>query len=103
MSNVKSVNVSTLKQWLNKNEAIVIDVREPSEHQEASIPGSGLIPIGTLTTEKLKNLGNNKKFVLHCRSGGRSTRACEKMLAEDANLDVYNLEGGITAWLEANK
>lgn len=29
---IKSVDVKTAKEWLNKNEAILIDVREPGEY-----------------------------------------------------------------------
>ena len=42
-----------------------------------------------------------KKLVIHCKAGKRGGMACEKLLAEDHNLEVYNLEGGISAWTQA--
>jgi len=60
------------------------------------------MPVATVTRDKLAKLGN-KKFILHCRSGGRSRRICQSLLTEDPMLEVYNLEGGITAWRDAAK
>jgi rhodanese-related sulfurtransferase len=97
---IKSVNAETLKRWMDNNEAILIDVREPVEHSEEKIMGASLIPLAIVTKTKLpENAG--KKIVIHCRSGKRSAMACEKLLIEDAALDLYNLEGGILAWRQA--
>ncbi len=98
--NIKTVNVTTLKNWLNNNEALVIDVREPAEYEAENIKGSKLIPLSIISKNTLPE-GNGKKLVIHCRSGKRSTNACEKLLAEDPNLEIYNLERGILAWIEA--
>lgn len=42
-----------------------------------------------------------KKLVVHYQSGTRSTKAAEKLLKENPELEIYNLEGGIAAWHEA--
>ena len=97
---IRTVNAKTLKQWLDKGEAVLIDVREPAEHAAENIPGAILIPVGGIAKQNLPEfLG--RKLVIHCRSGKRGGMACEKLLAEDPNLEVYNLEGGISAWSEA--
>lgn len=98
MTNIKSINIPTMLEWQQSGDAIVVDVREPAEHAEASIPGAILLPMAQVNKASLLALGSNK-WVLHCRSGGRSTRLCEQLLAEDSSLEVYNLEGGIRAWL----
>ncbi len=88
-----------LKKWTSNNEVSIIDVREQSEYNESSIDGSILIPLATLTIEKVREIAKNgKKIVIHCKSGGRSLRACQMLMEYDNELDVYNLEGGITAW-----
>lgn len=95
-----SVTAHTLKSWLDKGEAVLVDVREPAEHSAESIAGAVLMPLAAVTADALPpHLG--KKLVLHCRKGGRGGSACEKLLAEDPGLEIYNLEGGITAWQEA--
>jgi rhodanese-related sulfurtransferase len=94
---VKNIDAKTLKKWLENNEAIVIDVREPSEHEAEKISGSNLLPLAKVCKSSLPKY-ENKKLVLHCRSGKRSTSACQKLLGEDSTLEIYNLEGGISAW-----
>lgn len=94
---IKTVDALTLKRWMESGEAMVVDVREPAEHDAEKINGTKLVPLGTLTKLSIPHY-EGKKLVIHCRSGKRSISACEKLLAEDPNLEVYNLEGGISAW-----
>jgi rhodanese-related sulfurtransferase len=94
---MKSVDAATLKGWLENDEAIVIDVREPAEHSAERIKKATLIPLGTINKNKLPET-HGKKIVVHCRSGKRSASACMKLLGEDPSLDIYNLDGGISAW-----
>lgn len=97
---VKTIDVATLKAGLDKNEVLLIDVREEDEHVEARIPGNVLIPLGQVSLSALPDAGG-RKLVMQCRSGGRSLRACEQLLQENPDLEVYNLEGGILAWVES--
>ncbi len=94
---IKSTTVAELKKWLANNEAILIDVREPGEHSISNIECATLIPLNDISHDKLPEL-NGKKLVLHCRSGMRSSSACQKLLLENSALELYNLEGGIMAW-----
>lgn len=97
----KQIDAVTLKTWLDQGEALLIDVREPEEHQEASISGAQLIPLATLALSKIK-VPAGKKLVIHCAGGVRGAKGCEKLLAERADLEVYNLQGGIKAWIQVN-
>lgn len=94
---IKNIDSKTLESWLNKGEALLIDVREPSEHQAKNIKESHLIPLAQIAKNNLPDF-SNKKLVLHCHSGKRSNMACQKLLSEDPNLEIYNLEGGICAY-----
>lgn len=94
---VKSIDPHTLNQWLSHNEALLIDVREPAEHAANRIDGAHLIPLGQINTGALPET-NGKILVIHCLKGGRGQTAAERLLAENPALDIYNLEGGITAW-----
>lgn len=100
---LKTVKPETLNHWLANNEAYLIDVRETQEYKAESIKQSHLIPLSQFNAIKvlgdLKNV--NKKIVIHCRSGMRSRTACERLLAENPDLEVYNLEGGILSWNNA--
>lgn len=97
---IKNIDSATLKKWLSGGEAVVIDVREPAEHAAENIAGSKLVPLGTVCKSAIPCC-EGKKLVLHCGSGKRSASACEKLLKEDPNIEVYNLEGGISAWSSA--
>jgi rhodanese-related sulfurtransferase len=97
---ITNITSATLKNWLENNEAILIDVREIAENKSESIAGSTLIPLGEINSKILPK-STNKKLVIHCRSGKRSLAACEKIVKEDASLEVYNLEGGIISWINS--
>ena len=94
---VTNIDCATLKKWLKNDEAVLIDVRELAEYQESKIDQAHLIPLGEISINSLPNF-ENKKLVLHCRSGKRSLTAGAKLLEENPNLEIYNLEGGIIAW-----
>lgn len=94
---MKIIDVKTLKQWIDNDEAVVIDVREPAEHASHNIEGAKLLPLNMINKQTLPNSAG-KKIVIHCHSGNRSSKACMKLIAEDPALELYNLEGGIAAW-----
>lgn len=97
---LRTIDAPTLKQWLDAGEAMLLDVREPAEYKAESIAGAKLLPLAGINKSALPNYAG-KKLVIHCRKGGRGGSACEKLLAEDPNLEIYNLEGGISAWTDA--
>lgn len=94
---LKTVDAKTLKNWMDNGQAVLVDVREPAEHSAESIKGAKLLPLASVRKSALPDCAG-KKLVIHCRKGGRGGSACEKLLAEDPELEIYNLEGGIEAW-----
>ncbi len=96
---VTQINAHTAKQWLDAQEAILIDVREPAEHDAQKIPGAALQPVGSICCGELP--ATDKKILIHCQKGARGNNACQKLLAENDALEVYNIEGGIEAWQKA--
>lgn len=98
MTPPKTIDALTLKSWLDKEEAVLIDVREPDEFSHAHIPHATLVPLGHIkTTLASLAIPAEKKIVFQCQKGGRGAQAC--VLVSDR--EVYNLEGGITAWQTA--
>ena len=96
---MKLITADELKKRLTNNDILIIDVREPIEHKSACINGACLIPLDELSVEKLPK--TNKTIVIHCKSGKRSAAAITKLLAIDPSLDIFSLDGGITAWEQA--
>lgn len=95
-----TVDAKTLRHWIDRHEAVLVDVREPAEHATQNIPGATLVPLTRVSASTLPPHAG-KKLVIHCRKGGRGGSACEKLLAENPALEIYNLEGGIESWSAA--
>ena len=96
---VREISVTELNEILqNGNDVQVIDVREPHEYEIANIDGE-LIPLGDVEDEADK-ISREKKVVVHCRSGGRSSEAVKKLQDKYGFDNLYNLKGGILAWAE---
>lgn len=96
---IKTMTADDLQGKLLNQEVLLIDVREPEEHQEGCIAQAQLIPLAEISCAKLPQTG--LPIVIHCHSGKRSMTACRKLLAEDPTLQLYNLDGGIMAWEES--
>jgi sulfur-carrier protein adenylyltransferase/sulfurtransferase len=92
------VTVHDLKQALDnpKLGILVLDVREPDEHQIASINGARLLPLSTLAN-RVTELDANQPYYLHCKAGGRSMKALQ-FLREQGFKHLKSVKGGITAW-----
>jgi molybdopterin/thiamine biosynthesis adenylyltransferase/rhodanese-related sulfurtransferase len=94
-----AITVSELNDRMQRGEApLVIDVREPHEHAICRIPGATLIPMGELP-QRLGELDRNAEVIIHCRSGGRASRAV-KLLKEKGFSRARNLTGGVIAWVD---
>lgn len=78
---------------------VLVDVREPDEHAEASIPGARLVPLSRFDVKVLPPL-DGRELVLHCKGGARSADALSR--CRKAGLDaVSHMGGGIMAWAQA--
>jgi rhodanese-related sulfurtransferase len=93
------VNPKIVAEWLSSGEAILIDVREKGEFDTSRIKGAINLPLSEVSL-KHKQMPQHfgKHIVIQCASGRRSRMACEKLLEEGLEADVWNLEGGITNW-----
>lgn len=81
----------------NETGYILLDVRTTSEFAEKHIPGAINIPNETIGTEQIPELPDKDQLILvYCRSGNRSKRASEKLVA----LGYTNVVefGGIIDW-----
>src|SRR5437763_17035603 len=95
---MQDVEATTLKMWLERGEALLIDVREPPEYAAEHIPDAQLLPLSTFDPARVPQEAG-KKVVLHCVMGMRSAQAGQKLL--DAGFTtVYNFRGGVQAWKE---
>jgi molybdopterin/thiamine biosynthesis adenylyltransferase/rhodanese-related sulfurtransferase len=99
---IKEITVEEFKEWQNKGEDIqVIDVRETAEYEEVNI-NALLVPLGTVSS-RANEIERNKKVVVHCKLGGRSAKAIRELEEKFGFQNLYNLKGGITAYLQEEK
>lgn len=94
-----TITRAELNQLLNnKNNIMVIDVRNKEEYDERHIPFAGNLPIEIIEADGfIPEPG--KIIVTACgKGGGRSERAA-KYLREHNKNEVYFLEGGTFEWL----
>lgn len=91
------VDVSRGKELIDSGVPI-IDVREPHEYAEGHIPNATLVPLNTFLANPLRYVEKGPALFV-CAAGVRSALACE-MAAAVGLTDLYNLEGGTTAWIQ---
>ncbi|MEP6923798.1 MAG: rhodanese-like domain-containing protein [Pyrinomonadaceae bacterium] len=95
---IEQITATELKNKMDAGEDVqIIDVREQKEYDFAKIPNAKLIPIGEIT-KRMSEIDPSRETVLHCRGGGRSTRAIEELQRAGFTGSLKNLKGGITAW-----
>ena len=89
-------------QLINRENAVILDVREDNEYRDGHIVNSVHIPLSYLK-DRLKELEKykGKPIIVGCRSGQRSSQACG-VLKKQGYDAVYNLSGGIMAWKSDN-
>lgn len=82
----------------NNPNAVIVDVRTPGEFQSGHIPNAINIDISSAEfPDKINALDRNKEYYVYCRSGGRSTTACQYM-ASLGFKNVNNLYGGVLSY-----
>lgn len=86
---------------INREHAMVLDVREAAEFSGGHITDARHIPLGELES-RLDELTRfrDKPIVVQCQGGVRSASACA-VLKKKGFSHIYNLKGGIAAWLES--
>lgn len=102
LSGVPEVGALQAVQLLNRNDALMIDVREPAEFSAGHAPNARNIPLAQFD----KRVGELEKFknrpaVVICQTGSRA-HAATALLKKAGFAQVVVLAGGIGAWQQAN-
>lgn len=94
-----SVNEATL--LINRQDALVVDVRETAEWSAGHIPNARHIALGHLSKHLSEiDKHKDKPVIMVCASGNRSSAACG-VLRKAGFQQVFNLQGGMHAWGDA--
>jgi rhodanese-related sulfurtransferase len=96
---MRSISATELAAWLAdaaREQPLLLDVREPWEHERAAIAGARLVPMREVPA-RLAEIDPGKDVVAICHHGGRSAQVAV-FLEKNGYGKVHNLVGGIDAW-----
>jgi len=96
---IKQISPAALAAWLadkSREAPLLLDVREPWEHDKARIAGSQLVPMGQVQA-RIAEIDDDREVVAICHHGGRSLQIA-MYLEKNGFSRVHNLAGGIDAW-----
>jgi rhodanese-related sulfurtransferase len=98
MTMVRTINIASpieLREWMNENSALLIDVREAGEFRGEQVRGSISHPLSVLDATKISEM-HVGRIVLTCATGARARKAAQILM--NAGLDqVSYIEGGLDA------
>ena len=102
LSGVGAITIQDAVQKINRENAIVLDVRTKDVFDQGHVVGALNFPEKELDNE-LKNLGKfrDKKILVFCEMGGVSSRVVRK-LQKQGFVDVSPVKGGLSSWRQEN-
>ena len=86
---------------INREDALVIDVREPNEYAAGHVLGAKNLPLARLVagaSEQLKR--KERPIIVYCDGGERAAKAAA-VLKRQGFTRVANLSGGLNGWQQA--
>lgn len=98
VANISSTEAVVL---MNRAKPLILDVRDATEFAAGHIQGAKHIPVAELAA-RLKEIEKfkDKPVLVHCQKGMRATAACSILKGQNFS-QLYNLQGGLNAWVEA--
>ena len=83
-------------------EFVILDVRTPEEYDKSHIENSQNINYNSKTFKlEIEKLDKNKKYLVYCHSGHRSSNAIN-IMEISGFTDLKNISGGISKWKKNN-
>jgi rhodanese-related sulfurtransferase len=96
------VSLEAARDALDTSSAIVIDIREPSEHATGVAKGAKLIPMGQLP-QRIKEVvqAPDQAVLLICNTQNRSARGADQLRAA-GYTNISYVHGGMGQWAARN-
>ena len=102
LSGIRQLSPAEVTRLINRENAVLLDVRNANEYQKGHILNSINVPDAELAT-RLESLEKhkNKTVITYCEFGNTSGKAARSL--KTAGFEqIYSLKGGIGAWRSAN-
>jgi rhodanese-related sulfurtransferase len=109
---IREIDGDALARMLEeKGDLLLLDVREPSEHEHGHLKNAHLVPRGILEAaadlqypkhDDQLSTARDQPVVVYCATGGRSAMAAN-VLQMMGFREVYSLAGGFMKWAEEQR
>lgn len=96
---LQTIDAKTAKTWIDRGEAVLIDIREGDEYAREHIAGAHLTPLSGFDEADFPH-SRDRTAVFLCASGTRTASAAPQILACGFR-EVYQLKGGLAGWKQA--
>jgi len=102
-SPIKQVSHQQATLLLNRENAVLVDVRAQDDFKKGHIINSRHLALSQIKNNELASLEKEKDspIIIVCNTGMTSSQACQ-MLHKAGFSNIHNLQGGISKWTEAN-
>jgi rhodanese-related sulfurtransferase len=97
-----SVSAAQATHLMNREDALVVDVRDPGEYGAGHILGAKNLPLSRIGTggSEIAAKRKDKPVIVYCDTGNRSAKAASA-LKNQGFARVVSLSGGLGAWQQA--
>ncbi len=86
------------KEAMEKSDGILLDVRRQEEFTQGHLPNAANLDyLAYDFIDQMEQLDPEQTYLVYCRSGRRSIRACT-LMQNGGFQKVYNLDGGLKNW-----
>ena len=94
-----SVSAAQATQLINREDALVLDVRDPGEFGTGHILGAKNLPMSRIGAagSEIAAKRKDKPVIVYCDNGNRSAKAAAALRSQGFSR-VVNLSGGLGAW-----
>jgi len=101
LSTTEQLTVDQLRDWVEKEDLQVLDVRRPAEYESGHVPHALSSPLANLE-RKIEQLplDSRKSTAVICAGGYRSSAAAS-LLEKHGFKNLLNVTGGTSAWINA--
>ena len=94
------VNAQQATNLINREDALIVDVRDPGEYGAGHILGARNVPVARIDSAASELKRKDRPLIVYCQGGERAPKAAAALRAQGF-ARVVNLSGGIAAWQQA--
>ena len=94
------VSTARATHLINREDALVVDVREPGEFGAGHILGAKNVPLARVGAAPELAKRKDKPLILYCDTGDRASKAAAE-LRKQGFANVVTLSGGLPGWQQA--